>query len=154
MQADSRKTKNTESSKGAEVVQSFNPPKIMNFYFAFQTLKGYVREETQNSKSTTFSELWNLPHLRTLSSSKCCPNYRGETWSEGTQKLLYFGSSTLKIVGRGVPILAQRKWIQLGTMRFRVWSLASLSGLRIWRCYELWCRSQTRLGSCIAVAVV
>ena len=36
-------------------------------------------------------------------------------------------------------------------MRFRVQSLASLSGLRIWRCPELWCRSQTWLRSCIAV---
>ena len=32
--------------------------------------------------------------------------------------------------------------------------LASLNGLKIWRCYELWCRLQTRLGSCVAVAVV
>ena len=27
------------------------------------------------------------------------------------------------------------------SMRMRVRSLASLSGLRIWRCHELWCRS-------------
>ena len=33
-------------------------------------------------------------------------------------------------------------------------SLASLSGSGIWCCYELQCRSQTRLGSGIAVAVV
>ena len=32
-------------------------------------------------------------------------------------------------------------------------SLASLSGLRIWRGCALWCGSLTRLGSCIAVAV-
>ena len=32
-------------------------------------------------------------------------------------------------------------------------SLASLSGLGIWRCGELWRRSQTRLGSGIAVAL-
>ena len=38
-------------------------------------------------------------------------------------------------------------------MRTRVWSLVSLSGLRTWCCYELWCRSQTWLGSRIAVAV-
>ena len=38
-------------------------------------------------------------------------------------------------------------------MRLRVPSLASLSGLRIQRCHELWCRSQTRLGSHVAVAV-
>ena len=36
----------------------------------------------------------------------------------------------------------------------RVRSLASLSGLRIWRCRELWCRSQMQLRFCIAVAVV
>ena len=33
-----------------------------------------------------------------------------------------------------------------------VQSLASLSGLRIQRCRELWCRAQTRLGSRVAVA--
>ena len=39
-------------------------------------------------------------------------------------------------------------------MRTWVRSLASLSGLRIWRWHELWRRLQTRLGSDIAVAVV
>ena len=35
---------------------------------------------------------------------------------------------------RGVPIVVQRKWIQLGTTGLRVWSLtSSLGGLRIWR---------------------
>ena len=29
-----------------------------------------------------------------------------------------------------------------------------LSGLRIWHCCELWCRSQTRIRSQVAVAVV
>ena len=33
-------------------------------------------------------------------------------------------------------------------------SLASLSGLRTWCCHELWCRSQTRLRSRVAVALV
>ena len=32
---------------------------------------------------------------------------------------------------RGVPVMVQRKWIWLGTMRLRVWSLASISGLKI-----------------------
>ena len=36
--------------------------------------------------------------------------------------------------------MAQWKQIQLGTLRLRVQSLASHSGLRIWRCCELWCR--------------
>ena len=53
-----------------------------------------------------------------------------------------------------VPIMEQRKWIQLGTMRLRVQSLSSLSGLRIQSCHELWCSSQTQLGSGVAVAVV
>ena len=53
----------------------------------------------------------------------------------------------------GVPIVAQGKWIWLVSMRMQVGSLASLSGLMIWYCYELWCRSQTHLGSGVAVAV-
>ena len=36
--------------------------------------------------------------------------------------------------------MAQWKQIQLGTMRFRVRSLALLRGLRIWHCCELWFR--------------
>ena len=39
-------------------------------------------------------------------------------------------------------------------MRTWVQSLLLLSGLRIQHCHELWCRSQTGLGPCIAVAVV
>ena len=35
-----------------------------------------------------------------------------------------------------------------------VLSLASLSGLRIWRCHELLCRLQTLLRSHVSVAVV
>ena len=36
----------------------------------------------------------------------------------------------------------------------RIKPLSSISGLRIRRRRELWCRSQTRLGSGVAVAVV
>ena len=39
-------------------------------------------------------------------------------------------------------------------MRLQVRSLALLGGLRIQHCRELWCRSQMRLRSCVAVAVV
>ena len=42
----------------------------------------------------------------------------------------------------------------LVSMRMWVRSLALLSGLRIWRCCKLWCRSQMWLWSGIAVAVV
>ena len=54
----------------------------------------------------------------------------------------------------GVPILAQRKRVRFRTMRFQARSLASLSGLRIQHCQELWCRSQKWLGSHVTVAVV
>uniref|UniRef100_A0A8C3X0H2 Ig-like domain-containing protein n=1 Tax=Catagonus wagneri TaxID=51154 RepID=A0A8C3X0H2_9CETA len=68
----------------------------------------------------------------------------------------------------GVPVVAQ--WVTnptsihedtgsipgltLVSMRTRVRSLASLSGLRIRHCRELWCRLETCLGSHVAVAVV
>ena len=58
------------------------------------------------------------------------------------------------MTGGGVPIVAQWKQIRLGTMRLRIQSLALLSGLRIRCCCELWCRSQMRLRSDVAVAVV
>ena len=54
----------------------------------------------------------------------------------------------------GVPIMAQRKRIWLVSIRMQVQSLASLSGLRLQHCPELWCRSQVWLRSGIAVAVV
>ena len=49
--------------------------------------------------------------------------------------------------------MAQWKQIWLGTMKLQVWSLASLSGLRIQHCHELWCRSQIRLSSDVAAVV-
>ena len=48
-------------------------------------------------------------------------------------------------------MMTQWKRIHLGTMRLQVRFLVSLSGLRIRHCRELWCGSQTRLGSGIAV---
>ena len=48
--------------------------------------------------------------------------------------------------------MVQRKLIQLVSMRMWVQSLASLSGLGIQRCRELWCRLQMRLRSCAAAA--
>ena len=43
--------------------------------------------------------------------------------------------------------------IRLGTVRLWVQSLPLLSGLMIRPCRELWCGSQTRLGSHVAVAL-
>ena len=53
----------------------------------------------------------------------------------------------------GGPIVVQWKWIWLISMRMQVQSLASLSGFRTQCCHELWCRSQTRLTSCVSLAV-
>ena len=53
----------------------------------------------------------------------------------------------------GGPVVAQQKWIQLGTMRLPAQSLALLSGLRIRHCRELWCSSKTQLRSGVAVAI-
>ena len=53
----------------------------------------------------------------------------------------------------GVLVVAEWKQIQLGIKRLWVRSLASLSELRIQHCRELWCRLQTQLGTCVAVAL-
>ena len=55
----------------------------------------------------------------------------------------------------GSSIMAQwlRNRTRLAPMRTRVPSLALLSGLRVWHCCELWCKSQRWLGSGVAVAV-
>ena len=77
--------------------------------------------------------LWNLLSQLHLPTKKCAP---------------------LKINKGGVPIMEQWKQIWRGTMSLQVWSLASLSWLRIRRCHDLWCRLHMWFGSCIAVAVV
>ena len=74
------------------------------------------------------------------------------------QLTLKFNILLQKIPKLGVPVVAQQKRIQRVSMRMRVPFLASLSGLRIRRCRELWCKSQTPLGFCIlwlaAVALI
>ena len=49
----------------------------------------------------------------------------------------------LKQLYLGVPVVAE----------MQVQSLASLSGLRIQHCHNLWCRSEVQLGSAVAVSV-
>ena len=83
--------------------------------------------------------------------SVCSRKVEGRSCLHG--KTLRSGSLYCIKVTQGVPVLAQGKRIRLGTMRFRVQSLVSLSGLRIRCCHEPWCRSQTWLGSVVAVAL-
>ena len=57
-----------------------------------------------------------------------------------------FSENSIKQI-KGAPVVAQ--WLMNPTRNHEVavWSLALLSGWRIQRCRELWCGSQTRLGS-------
>ena len=48
--------------------------------------------------------------------------------------------------------MAQQQRTHLVSMRMRVQSLASIRGLGIWCCHELWCGSQAQLRSGVAVA--
>ena len=52
------------------------------------------------------------------------------------------------------PLQLSEFTTRITSMRTQVRSLAPLSGLKIWRCHELWCRSQMRLRAGAAVAVV
>ena len=63
-------------------------------------------------------------------------------------------TSSFKNCERGVPFMAQ--WLTNLTRNHEDLGLIPglLSGLRIWRCCELWCRSQTWLRSCVVMAVV
>ena len=58
---------------------------------------------------------------------------------------IHFKTKAIKKDEEGVPVVVQWKQIRLETMRLQIRSLASLSGLRIWHCRELWYRLQTRL---------
>ena len=60
----------------------------------------------------------------------------------------------IKNAGQGVPVVAQRKQIQLVSIRMWVQSLGLLSGLAIQHCHELWCRLQMQLRSHVTVAVM
>ena len=70
------------------------------------------------------------------------------------RKVFMASLQSVEINAVGVPVVAQQKGVQLGTMGLWVRSLVSLSGLRICHCCELGCRLQTWLGSPTAVALV
>ena len=94
------------------------------------------------SHQSLTSSLWNMQSWLLSSFYK---------WGNWDKKEFFVTSS--RLWRAEFPVVARRKQIRLGTMRLRVQSLASLSELRIRCCHELWCRSQTWFGSCVAVAV-
>ena len=59
---------------------------------------------------------------------------------------------TIKLLKEEFPLWCSGEQIRLGTMRLWDRSLALFSGLKIWRCHELWCGLQTQLRSRLAVA--
>ena len=67
------------------------------------------------------------------------------------KKNFFLSCLILKFFIAGIPVMAQQKRVQIESMRMWVRSLASLSGLRIWHCHELWCRSQMRRSSDLAL---
>ena len=84
-----------------------------------------------------------------LGASKCRGSHPRN--SKKTKKKKKRMNSSLN---EGVLIVAQRKRIQLASIRMWVRSLASFSGLRVQRFPELLCRSQMQLRSSVAMVVV
>ena len=68
------------------------------------------------------------------------PKFMRRSKSSSKKEVYSHTTQTQEIRKLGVPIMAQWKRIQLGTKRLQVQSLASLSGLRIRHCHELWCK--------------
>ena len=94
-----------------------------------------------------------------ISSFTCCYKKVSEVPIMVQRKWIWLASMRTQVgcsqkAQAGVPIVAQWKWICLASMRMQLRSLAFLSGSGIWCCHELWCRSQMRRRPGIAVAVV
>ena len=72
-------------------------------------------------------------------------------WSRMFTWLLLKAQSLFKTFHWDFPLWLSRT--QLVSMRMQVWSLALLSGLRIWCCHKLWCMSLILLQSGVTMAV-
>ena len=89
-----------------------------------------------HSKTALHKKMWKQPERKK----------RTDCFQKSNSLTDDFTKTAMKFK-RGVPIMAQWIWIWLAPMRTKVWSLASLTGLKIQLCYELWCRSQTQIRS-------
>ena len=123
--------------------------------FQPESLEHGTYEEAQQCRSSTrtigIKTIVSFP----VSLNLLVFNFKGKIRNLGlpcpTQQLHV---STWNVTNSGVPIVALQKLIWQVSTRMQVLPLASLSGLRIWSCCELWYRLQTWLGSHVAVAVV
>ena len=79
-----------------------------------------------------------------FASTFCGKLWKTRAWLVSSKWWFYIASWSLRFWVLGVPVMAQWKWIWLVSMRTQIqsWSLALLSGLRIWHCHELWGRPQ------------
>ena len=84
----------------------------------------------------------SIPGLGTSTCHGCCQKGGGGRIPSDHIMLRHF---VLKMDFVGIPIVAQRKQIQLVPMRTWVPPLALLSGLRLWCFHELPCRSDPTL---------
>ena len=91
--------------------------------------------------------LWSPKQTHAHGPSPACTL---QSWTFPLQGLIS-SFPDLRTHTRGVPFVAQRKRTQLVSMRMWVWSLASLSGLRIWCCWDLWWRLQTPWSQVVTV---
>ena len=102
-----------------------------------------------NSFTTNYG-LNSSPSKRNAEVLTPCTSEYDLVWRQGLYRYLGSGKVIemgLHPVGSGVfikreicrvPVMAQWKRIQLGTMKLQVRSLALVSGLRVWCCCELW----------------
>ena len=102
---------------------------------------------------------WNLRMITSVCSIQISLNLapkdvlKGQTIVLNQIQLQVTQYKKIKMKKWSSPSWGKRIW--LGSMRVWIWSLALLSGLRIWHCPELWCRSQTeaRIWSCCGCGV-
>ena len=156
-------------------LNSFN---LFFFFFVGATLVGYgsswarggIAASTDTCATATASGIWvtSATYTAALGNARSLAHWvrpgiePTSSWTywvlthwatTGTPSFNLHHNHLKNVFFTGVPVVTQWKQIQLGTMRLWVRSLALLSGVRIWR-GELWYRSQMRLRSGIAVALV
>ena len=101
--------------------------------------------------------LWNLKVIFSLFTCVCFLNLLRKISNAYTDRIMHqtpmCPSYRFKNCLLRVPDVAQQKQIWLVSMRLQVQCLASLSGLRIRRCRELWCRRQAQIPHCCGCGV-